>query len=83
MNKHKLLAKIYNSNKNVSYSDFVTLIEAFGFRYTHTKGSHNYYTHKDIPNVVCIQSRKGEAKPYQIRQFMDLIKEHELRLEEQ
>ena len=40
MNKQKLLEKLTNNRKNVRYGDFVTLIEAFGFEYDRTKGSH-------------------------------------------
>ena len=43
MTKKKLLARLMANQKNVKYSDFVTLIEAFGFELDRTNGSHNIY----------------------------------------
>ena len=82
MNKRKLLAKLENSQKNVRYGDFVALIEAFGFRRTRGEGSHDIYRRTDVPDIVNIQSNKGKAKPYQIRQFLGLIEQYNLRMED-
>jgi hypothetical protein len=38
--------------------------------------------HSNIPELVNLQEVKGEAKPYQIRQFLKLVERHNLRLEE-
>ena len=81
MNKRKLLKKLENSQKNVRYSDFVSLIEAFGFEHDRIKGSHAMYKHTGIPKIMNIQDDKGQAKPYQIRQFLQLIKNYNLKLE--
>ena len=81
MNKRKLLEKLMNSQRNVRYGDFVTLIEAFGFEYDRTRGSHNMYKHLGIPKVINIQDDKGQAKPYQVRQFLETIDEYNLELE--
>jgi hypothetical protein len=83
MNKHKLLLRLHNSSKNVSYNDFLTLIEAFGFRRTRGNGSHNIYKRKGIPDDLNIQSNKGEAKPYQVKHFLSIIEKHKLRLEDE
>jgi len=32
---------------------------------------------------VNLQNRKGKAKPYQVRQFLELIEQHNLSLEEE
>ena len=82
MNKHKLLEKLRNSQKNVQYDDFVILIEAFGFKHDRTKGSHTMYKHTDIPEIMNIQNDQGRAKPYQIRQFLGLVKNYNLKLED-
>lgn len=37
----------------------------------------------DIPELVNLQEVKGEAKPYQIRQFLRLVERHNLHLEEE
>jgi len=81
LNKRKLLAKIQNSSKNVRYGDFAALIEAFGFMYERTEGSHRMYKHKDVAKIVNAQNEKGQAKPYQIKQFFALVKKYDIELE--
>ena len=82
MIKGKLLAKIKNNHRNVSYSDFVTLVKAYGFMHTRGKGSHEIYRRYDIPKIVNIQNHKGKAKPYQVEQFLKVIEEFNLQLED-
>lgn len=82
MNKKKLLAQIQNNSKNVKYSDFVVLIEAFGFKPIRSRGSHNIFERIDIPELVNIQNNKGNAKPYQVRQFLSLVEKYSLQLED-
>ena len=82
LNKRKLLARLQNNCKNVKYSDFVTLAEAFGYEYVRSNGSHNVYEHKDVPEPLNIQDRKGEAKPYQVRQFLAFVEKYNLKLED-
>ena len=82
MNKRKLLEKLENNQKNVRYGDFVSLIQAFGFKRTRGEGSHEIFRRTGITDIVNIQNNKGNAKPYQIRQFLSLIEIYDLRLEE-
>jgi hypothetical protein len=42
-----------------------------------------YFTHQDIPELVNLQNPKGEAVPYQIRQFLILIEKYVLTLEDE
>ena len=35
----------------------------------------------DIPELINVQPVQGEAKPYQIRQFLRLVEKYNLRLE--
>ena len=80
MNKRKLLQKIISRPNNVRFSEFVTLAEAFGFILSRCRGSHHIYTHPDIHDLVNIQDVKGQAKPYQIGQFLDLVELYDLKL---
>jgi predicted RNA binding protein YcfA (HicA-like mRNA interferase family) len=82
MNKHKLLKKALAGSKNIRFGDMVTLVEAFGFRLVRTSGSHHIFAHPDFPELVNIQNRKGKTKPYQIRQFLELVEQHSLKLGE-
>ena len=69
-----------NNNKNVQFNDFVALIEAFAFTPIRIKGSHHIYEHKNVVEMVNIQDDNGKAKPYQIKQFLQLVEKYELRL---
>ena len=80
--KHKILQKILAGSKNIRFSDMIELVEGFGFRLSRTDGSHRIFAHPDIPELVNLQEVKGQAKPYQMRQFLKLIERHSLRLEE-
>jgi predicted RNA binding protein YcfA (HicA-like mRNA interferase family) len=83
MNKRKLLQRILAGSKNIRFYDMVTLVEAFGFRLSRVSGSHHIFVHPDIPELVNLQEVRGEAKPYQVRQFLKLVERHDLRLEEE
>ena len=82
MNKRKLLLKAYNSAHNLRFSEFVTLIEAFGFVHDRTQGSHLIYMRPDVLDIGDIQSRAGKAKSYQVRQFLALAEFYALKLED-
>ena len=62
MNKHKLLARIMNNQKNVKYSDFVTLLNAFGFVNRRSEGSHNIYKNCKIARSVNAQNKISGEK---------------------
>ena len=82
MNKRKLLQKILDGSKNVRFQDMVALAQAFGFRLARVQGSHHIFTHPGIPELVNLQNVHGQAKPYQIKQFLKLVERHNLMLEE-
>ena len=54
------------------YSDFVTIVEAYGFRCTRSNGDHEIYRHKGVVEIVNIQNDNGKAKSYQVKQFLFL-----------
>jgi predicted RNA binding protein YcfA (HicA-like mRNA interferase family) len=58
------------------------LAEAFGFKLSRISGSHHIFVHPDIPELVNLQSVKGQAKPYQIKQFLRLVERYDLELED-
>ena len=82
MNKRKLLEKIYNNNKNVKFNDLVVLVEAFGFVLTRSNGSHLIYKNFEINEWLNLQNKNGEAKPYQVKQFLEYIEIYNLQMEE-
>ena len=82
MKPRKLLEKILAGSFNVPFDDFCGLIKAFGFRLSRIKGSHHIFSHSDLPELVNVQNVAGKAKPYQIRQFLKLVEEYNLTLED-
>jgi predicted RNA binding protein YcfA (HicA-like mRNA interferase family) len=80
--KRKLLEKILTGSKNVQFDELVGLVEAFGFKLSRISGSHHIFIHPDIPDLVNLQNRKGKAVPYQVRQFLKIIEQYALSLED-
>ena len=83
MNRQKLLHKILGSSKNIRFTEMVNLVRGFGFELSRTDGSHHIFMKPDIPELVNLQNIKGQAKPYQIRQFLKLVEKHNLKLEDE
>jgi predicted RNA binding protein YcfA (HicA-like mRNA interferase family) len=76
----KLLQKILQGSKNIRFQEMVSLVEGFGFRLSRVNGSHHIYTHPSVVELVNLQEVGGQAKPYQIRQFLKLVEKYNLTL---
>jgi hypothetical protein len=84
MNRRKLLARLAaGAVRNVGFDDFTGLVSAFGFVLARRSGSHHIYTRPDIPQLVNLQDVDGQAKPYQVRQFLRLVERYNLKMEEE
>ncbi|MBI4670645.1 MAG: type II toxin-antitoxin system HicA family toxin [Chloroflexi bacterium] len=81
MSKRKILERALAGSKNISFSDMLALVEAFGFRLSRIKGSHHIFTHAQVVELVNLQNVNGKAKPYQIRQFLKLVERYNLHME--
>jgi len=83
MKRRKLLEKISRGAlQNVSFQDLLNLAVGFGFVEKQMQGSHHILAHPDIPELLNLQEVDGQAKPYQIRQFLKLVEAYNLRLED-
>jgi len=81
--KDKLYQRVRNNQNNVHFQDFCTLMTYFAFVLVRVSGSHHLYQHPGIDEVMNVQPRKdGLAKAYQVRQFLKLVKSHELQFED-
>lgn len=58
-------------------------MEAFGFELRRTSGSHHVFVHPDVRELVNLQEVRGQAKPYQVRQFLRLVERYALRMEDE
>jgi len=68
---------------NVSFSDMRRLVEAFGFELRRTSGSHHVFVHPQVRELVNLQDIRGQAKPYQVRQFVRLVERYALSMEDE
>ena len=82
MKKKKILQKILSGSKNISFAEMKILAEAFGFNLARIRGSHHIFIHKDVTEFINLQNVDGKVKPYQIRQFLEIIEKFNLPLED-
>ena len=83
MDERKLLKRLARGAvANVAFADVCSLAEALGFELRRVSGSHHVFAHPDVPQLINLQSVRGQAKPYQIRQLLRLVERYDLRLED-
>ncbi|MEW6266461.1 MAG: type II toxin-antitoxin system HicA family toxin [Thermodesulfobacteriota bacterium] len=84
MNRRKLLARLALGNlENVAFGEIVQLVEGFGFSLLRVRGSHHIFGRPGIKELVNLQEVKGQAKPYQIRQFLRLVERYNINMEDE
>lgn len=82
MHPRKLLRRLATGgHANVRFADLCRLAEACGFELDRITGSHHIFVHPDVPTVLNLQDAAGQAKPYQVRQFLRLVEGYDLRPE--
>jgi predicted RNA binding protein YcfA (HicA-like mRNA interferase family) len=81
-NVQKAYLKVIQGQGTVSFRDLQRLLITLGFRLDRIAGSHHIYLHPDVSRPINIQPAGKDAKPYQIRQLRDMIREFGLKLEE-
>ena len=78
-----LLARILRGVvTNVDFADAQRLLEALGFEELRVSGSHHIYARPGIAQQLNLQDARGQAKPYQLRQLVSLVRRYDLRIEE-
>ena len=80
---HKTLERVLAGSKNIRFNDAVALTEGFGFRLSRVSGSHHIFVHPNLRELVNLQNVNGQAKPYQIRQLLQLVERYDLRLKDE
>lgn len=66
----------------ISFRDFEKLLEAAGFVYDRTVGSHRQYVHPLVPRPLPVQPASKDAKRYQVRMFLDMVEAYGLSVDE-
>ena len=67
---------------NVSLDDLTHLLISLGFRERSGRGSHRLFTRSGVTEIVNLQAQRGDAKKYQVRQVINLIRKYDLHLRE-
>jgi len=52
----------------------------FGFRLDRISGSHHIFMHPDVPELINLQDVNSQAKPYQIKQLLQIIERYNLQM---
>jgi predicted RNA binding protein YcfA (HicA-like mRNA interferase family) len=73
---------LQSTDRSVDFRDFLAMIQAFGFVFTRSRGSHQSYTHPACPALLVVQPRGKDAKRYQIREFLGIVEEYGLKLDD-
>ncbi len=65
---HNLLLRILRgtSDANISFAGLCQLLRRLGFE-QRLRGSHHIFTKNGVEEILNLQPRGGQAKPYQIR----------------
>lgn len=79
----KIWSSVLTGRRSVPFRDFERLLAAFGFVLDRVSGSHHIYVHPRCDRPLSIQPRGHEAKPYQVRQFIEMIERFGLTLGEE
>ena len=82
MKPRALLRRIATARRNVRFRDALALAEALGFRLDRVEGSHHILVHRSVREPLNLQSVRGQAKPYQLGQLLELVERYNLSIEE-
>ena len=78
----RILQKILAGSKNIPFQDALKLAHSLGFKLDRIKASHHILIHDEIPELLNLQNAKGQVKPYQLKQLIDLIDRYNLKIED-
>jgi predicted RNA binding protein YcfA (HicA-like mRNA interferase family) len=73
---------ILDGNLNIRFGDFERLLAAFGFVLDRQTGSHRIWYHPKLRERMNVQPMGGKAKPYQVRQLVQLVEAAGLTLDD-
>ena len=75
----KLLEKILRaaSDANISFDGLCHLLHVLGFD-MRRRGSHHIFTKDEVEEILNLQPRGAQAKPYQVKQVRQVIVKYRL-----
>ena len=75
----KLLQKILRggSDANIPFDELRNLLDSLGFA-ERIRGDHYIFTHDQAPEILNLQPKGAQAKPYQVKQVRNVILSYHL-----
>ena len=79
----KVVARILagSSDSNLPFDDLCFVLERAGFTRCTGKGSHTLFFKAGIEEVLNLQPKGSQAKPYQVKQVRELILKYQLEID--
>lgn len=80
MDRHERLVQTIlggRSDANIRFADLRELLFHLGFG-ERVRGSHHLFFKQGVVELINIQSRGGQAKPYQVRQIRNIVLKYKL-----
>lgn len=75
----KILSQVLRgtSDANINFEELRNLLKRLGFN-ERIKGSHHIFWKENILEILNIQSKGANAKPYQVKQIRNIILKYKL-----
>ena len=75
----KLLLSLLSGvvDANLAFDDLRRVLLGLNFD-ERVRGSHHIFTRADVAEILNLQERRGQAKPYQVKQVRDVILQYRL-----
>lgn len=70
---NELLRRARANPAGPRFAQLFHLAECHGFQFARRRGSHRVYRHATARAIMTLQAVNGMAKPYQVRQLLDVI----------
>ncbi len=71
----KLIGRFLAGQK-LTFAEFRSVLEAYGWRLERTRGSHHIYRHSQAPRPLPIEPDGKDARAYQLRQARVMIERY-------
>ncbi len=80
-NPRKTLNRLLSgqADANIAFDDLIRLMLKLGFS-GRTKGSHHIFHHAGVEEILNLQPKGSQAKPYQVRQVRDVVLKYKFSL---
>ena len=68
------------ADADISFNDLCNLLRQLGFD-ERVRGDHHIFTRDGVEEILNIQPKGAQAKPYQVRQVRTIIRKYNLKLD--